>query len=406
MIRKVFTGCAILACLSCLVLAPVSVAASTTLTVWSQTEHNEILRTLVGEFEEEHGVKVEFIDIHPLGQREKLILDGPAGKGPDIVSVPHDGLGLMVLQGTISPVEYPDEVLDQFMPVAIEALYYDGKLWGLPFAYNSVALMYNKDLLPEVPATFEELISVAKEMTHDGQYGLLWDLTNVYFDWPIFGGKGAYIFGFDDGFDVQDVGLANKGAVEALNILADMRKSGMNPEGTDYMVSNSLFMEGKVAAVIDGAWALTGFRQAGVNYGVAKIPPYADGSELAPLVSVSTYAVSAFSKNKELAAELIKFLTSHEVLLAIYQGTADLPPRKDVISHPAVATHPDASALAEQAAAGMPTPNVPEMNAVWQPFTDAVIAVLTGQADAESALEMSVEMIHEAIAEMHRGADL
>ena len=46
------------------------------------------------------------------------------------------------------------------------------------------------------------------------------------------------------------------------------------------------------------------------------------------------------------------------------------------------------------------------MNAVWQPFTDAVIAVLTGQADAESALEMSVEMIHEAIAEMHRGADL
>ena len=161
-------------------------------------------------------MKVEFIDIHPLGQREKLVLDGLAGKGPDIVFVLHDGLGLM---GFRAPYRRSSIRMRSWISSCRlrSKPYYDGKLWGLPFAYNSVALMYNKDLLPEVPATFEELISVAKEMTHDGQYGLLWDLTNVYFDWPIFGGKGAYIFGFDEGFDVQDVGLANKGAVEALN---------------------------------------------------------------------------------------------------------------------------------------------------------------------------------------------
>ena len=45
------------------------------------------------------------------------------------------------------------------------------------------------------------------------------------------------------------------------------------------------------------------------------------------------------------------------------------------------------------------------MNAVWLPFTDAVIATLTGQTDAEFALEMAVEMIREAIYEMHRGAN-
>ena len=49
-----------------------------------------------------------------------------------------------------------------------------GQLWGLPkYAFNSVALIYNKDLLPEVPATFEELVEVGKELTKNGQYGLL-----------------------------------------------------------------------------------------------------------------------------------------------------------------------------------------------------------------------------------------
>ncbi len=389
----------------CVLLGSISASAATKLTVWCQTEHNEVFRRMIGPFEEEYGVTVEFIDIHPLGQREKLVLDGPAGKGPDIVSTPHDGLGLMVLQGLITPVEYPAEVLDQFTQVAVDALYYDGKLWGLPYAYNSVALMYNKDLLPEVPATFEELIAISKEMRKNGQYGLLWDITNVYFDWPVFGGKGAYIFKFEEGFDVSDIGLANEGAVEALQILADMRTSGMNPEGTDHNVVTSLFMEGKAAAVIDGPWSITGFRDSGINFGVAKIPPYADGSELTPLVSVSSFSISAFSENKELAAELIKYLTSYEVLLEIYEATADLPPRPDVIAHPAIADHPHASVLAAQAAVGMPTPNVPEMNAVWFPFTDAVVATLTGQADAEFALEMAVEMIHEAILEMHRGAN-
>ena len=382
----------------------VSALASTKLIVWGQTEHNQVLRPFVEKYAEEHGLTIELVDIHPLGQREKLVLDGPAGRGADIISTPHDGIGLMVLQGLIAPLEYSEEVLAQYTPVAIEAMMYDGKLWGLPHAYNSVALMYNKDLLPEIPATMEEIFAVAKDLTGKGQYGLLWDLTNVYFDWAFFSGKGAYIFNFDGGFDVRDIGLANQGGVDALNLLKELRVSGLNPEGTDITVANSLFLEGKLAAVVDGAWALPGYKKAGVNYGIAKLPPFADGSEPRPLVSVSAYSVTSFSQNKAEAAKLVQFLTSHEVLLEIHKQLYDLPPRPDVIDHPIVANNPDARALALQASFGTPTPNVPEMNAVWQPFTDAVVATLTGQADADLALEMSVEMIHEAINEMHRGA--
>ena len=138
---------------------------------------------------------------------------------------------------------------------------------------------------------------------------------------------------------------ATPGAVEALELLVDMRKSGMNPEGSDHNVVTSLFLEGKVAAVIDGSWSLTGFRDAGVNYGVAKIPPYADGSELRPLVSAcpaSRFRLSAKTRNWRQSSSNT---SSYDVLLAIYEETADLPPRPDVASHPAVAEHPDASVL-------------------------------------------------------------
>ena len=389
-----------------MLLAPMSANAATKLVMWGQTEHNAILKPFIEEYEKANNVTVEMVDIHPLGQREKLVLDGPAGKGPDVFCTPHDGLGLMVLQGLVSPVEYPQEVIDQFMPVAIDALIYDGNLWGLPHSYNSVALMYNKDIYPELPATMEELIELSKANTKDERYGLLWELSNVYFSWPFFGGKGGYVFkASDQGLDVEDVGLANTGAVAALNLLRDMRTSGMNPEGTDISVANSLFLEGKVGAVVDGAWAVNGYKEAGLNYGIAPFPPFADGSELTPFVTVGAYWVSAFSQHKEEAAKLIQFLTSFEPLLAVYEGTRDMPPRKDVIQHPVVADNPDARALAIQAGQGMPTPNVPEMNAVWGPFTDAVVATLNGQVEADVALEMAVEMIHEAIGEMHRGAN-
>ena len=67
---------------ACVLLGSASCGAAEKLVVWGQTEHNEVFRRMIGPFEEKYGVTVEFIDIHPLGQREKLVLDGPAGKRP------------------------------------------------------------------------------------------------------------------------------------------------------------------------------------------------------------------------------------------------------------------------------------------------------------------------------------
>jgi hypothetical protein len=63
--RKLLT---VMLVVGCVLLGSISASAATKLTVWCQTEHNEVFRRMIGPFEEEYGVTVEFIDIHPKGK--------------------------------------------------------------------------------------------------------------------------------------------------------------------------------------------------------------------------------------------------------------------------------------------------------------------------------------------------
>ena len=51
----------------------------------------------------------------------------------------------------------------RFQDVAIDAFTYDGQTYGLPYAVENIALVRNTDLVPEAPATFEEMIAAATD---------------------------------------------------------------------------------------------------------------------------------------------------------------------------------------------------------------------------------------------------
>ncbi|MEW5867176.1 MAG: extracellular solute-binding protein [Bacillota bacterium] len=376
------------------------------LVLWADPLEAHIIADICKGFATKTGIDVEVIGISRLAQKGKITLDGPAGKGPDVFTTPHDQLGPMAIAGLVEPITATEEVKKSFVPVTIDAVSYKGKMYGLPYAFETVALFYNKDFYPTVPESIEEFLKLVREKTKGGKYGFLFDLTNVYFDWAFFSGHGAYVFkSGPDGLDVNDIGLGTEGAAAALNFLKELRTSGLIPEGTDYSVANSLFIEGKAGAVVNGLWALDEYRKQKVNYGMALIPKMPGGRISRPFVTVQAYWVSAFSKNKKEAQELIRYLTTKESLLALFKGReAMVPPRTDVLGLPEVKANNDAQVMAAQATIGIPMPNVPEMAAVWQPFTDAVITTLKGQSDAREALEMAVEMIKEGIAEMRKKA--
>lgn len=376
--------------------------ASTKLVIWeSPGPETKFLNAVKGDFTAATGIEIEVIPLDQLDQAAKLSLDGPAGRGPDIVVWPHDRIGQSVLEGIIAPLDLSAEYLDQFIDSTVEAMSYGGKIYGIPYSLETVALIYNKDLLPTVPNTMETLFTLAKEMTTEEQYGFLYDITNFYYTYGFFGGFGGYVFKqTSDGLDVEDIGLANPGAVKGAELILRFRKEGLIPEGTTESVTDGLFIEGKVAAVINGPWKFAEFKEAGVNYGIAPLPRLANGNYPKTFIGVKGYYISAFSENKDAALQFITWLTSKEIAFKHYEMTAIIPTNKEILEMPEFKEDEDFLAFATQASRGVPMPNVPEMRQVWDPMANAITLFLTEEAPPELALELAVEQILENIWEM------
>jgi arabinogalactan oligomer/maltooligosaccharide transport system substrate-binding protein len=387
-------------------LAPTLCLGATKLVVWESSGPEEQWVRKMGElYYKETGIEIEVHPVDQLSQSDKLALDGPAGKGADIVVWPHDKLGQTIEQGLLW--ELPEDKLDlsNFTASAIDAMRYQGRLYGIPYAVEALALVYNPDLLPEVPETFDELIAIAKKFNNPrkNQWGFMFDMLDFYFAYGFFGGYGAYVFkDTGSGLDPDDIGLANEGAIQAVKYLKNLRDTGLIPEGTTKDIINGLFIEGNLMAHINGPWAYAEFEEAGAKYAVAPLPKLNNGNYPQTFIGVKGYYVSAFSNQKEEALKFILWLTNKENSFKHYQDTTIIPSREDVINMPEFQKNKTIQAFAIQATRSIPMPNIPEMREVWDPMANAITFVLRNNGIPEEILPLSVEQIKEGIMMMKR----
>ena len=132
------------------------------------------------------------------------------------------------------------------------------------------------------------------------------------------------------------------------------------PPGLKDDTVNGLFKEGKVAAVINGPWAVKDYRDAGIDVGVAPIPKL-NGKDPRTFIGVKGLYISAYSKNKYWATDFLQFLTGKEALQDRFKTTGEIPSRKDLLEAPIVKDDPLVAGFAGQAAQETPMPNIPEM---------------------------------------------
>ncbi len=98
-----------------------------------------------------------------------------------------------------------------------DAVRYNGKLIAYPIAVEALSLIYNKDLLPNPPKTWEEIPALDKELKAKGKSALMFNLQEPYFTWPLIAADGGYAFKYENGkYDIKDVGVDNAGAKAGL----------------------------------------------------------------------------------------------------------------------------------------------------------------------------------------------
>jgi arabinogalactan oligomer / maltooligosaccharide transport system substrate-binding protein len=374
------------------------------LVVWEDKDKSGWLEKVAADFEKEYGIKIEYKEVEMASKlRDQLRLDGPAGTGPDIVTLPHDQIGQVVTEGLIAELKLDKEVTKKFSQSSIDAQTYDGKVYGLPKSSETPVLIYNKDLMAEAPKTMDELYTFSKDFTKGENFGFLalWD--NFYFAHGIIGGMGGYVFNNNNGtLDPEDIGLNNKGAVEGTEYIQKWYTEGLFPNGiigeNGGSAMDGLFTEGKVAAVMNGPWSFQPYKDAGINIGVAALPTLPNGDHVKTFMGVKGWHVSAYSKNQEWAVKFLEFITNDENAKYRFEQTAEVPTNVALLEDSAITGNEGAKAVAEQSQYALPMPNIPEMGQVWDPMAKSLQTVVTGKTEPKAALESAVEQIKANIA--------
>jgi len=350
------------------------------------------LQKIGDEFAKKTGVTVTVE--HPEDAPAKFQQAAAAGKGPDIWIWPHDRIGEWIAGGLLQPVTPSRKAAADLEPLALKAFNVGGKQWGYPISIEAVSLVYNKDLVPTPPKTFEEVFALDKKLSAQGKKAILWDYNNTYFTWPLLAANGAYPFKLkaDGTYDPADTGVGNAGAQKGTELLAKLVKDGVMPKGSDYAAMEAGLAQGKVAMMINGPWSWDNLKKAKINFGVAKIPTVA-GKKAAPFVGVLGAMISKASPNREVATE---FIENHMLSLeGLKTLNADVPLGTPASKALFAELKSDANIQATMASAqdGAPMPNNPEMGRFWSSMQSALQNVTEGRQAPKEALDAAAKRI-------------
>lgn len=387
------------------------------LTIWKPFVDSQNLRDLVDAYEQAHpNVRITYVEPDGDDYEKKLLNDLAAGTGPDIFSINNAWLP----EYLDKIVEAPSDVWrfvdfkNDFVNTVTSDFTKDNKIYGAALSVDSLALYYNKSMLPAagvytVPKTWNELQQAVRKLSQQDssgffrQSGIALGLSS---NAP--GGKVnraediLYLFMLQQGAtswngdlssptfadSVTKSGREINPAYEALSFYTSFAK----PTNDNYTwntrsdYSIDAFVNRRAAMMINYSYARDTIKDknATLDFDVAPVP---QPNLTDPEVNFANYwgeVVSKQSKNPAVAWDFLKFMTSHDSL-SKYYATSKVPSsRKDLIpdqiSDPEIGVFADAGGTAKS----FTRPQASKVDSIFGKAIDSVIFKNTDVADAVS----------------------
>ena len=359
------------------------------LTVWADDTRYSQIQELAKDFTAATKVDVQVVQKSQTDMGQEFISQVPTGNGPDIMVTAHDGLGQLVKNGVISPVDLGD-AKSKFSEAAIQGVTYDGKTYGVPYAVESVALVRNNKLTSDSPKTFDEMIASGKKAGSEYpfvvQMGTDGDPYHFYAFESSFGNE---VFKQSaDGSYTSDLTLGGEGASEFTQWLKEQGAAKtLNPNITSDIAKDA-FLKGNAAYMLTGPWNVTAAKEAGLDVSVLPIPS-AGGKEAKPFVGVQVFYQSSKTQNQVLVNKFFQYLETKEAQSKLQQLGGRVPAMTEVADS---LTDENLKQFASIAGSGLPMPAIPEMKAVWVYWGKTEVAIVNG-ADPASSWETMVNNI-------------
>ena len=352
-----------------------SSSSEITITIWEDESNIEMVKTLTDEYLTKYKsnypdsptINIVFEEQTEKSAVEKMATVSASGEGPDIAAITHDTIAAGVADKLLAPVSYDQALTYRMSKEAMNAVTYNGTVYGYPITAESMTIMYDKTKI-----TAEELSNldnlkksgkkIAWQMTGDdgGYY-----TSGLYTDSLIFG---------EDGKDASKVNLATTKAIN--NVYSFFHDYGScfvdaSPEAAVSYVSNGT---NNTVGLMSSPFILSSMKNAlGSNLGIAKLPTINAESQR-PFSGYKAYAVSRYSKNGVIAQDICNFLTSYDAMnwrlvTAGYLPACPLDATDDIKE--SIEESSEAQIFAASLADSFTMPNIPKMQDYWRPMNNA-----------------------------------
>lgn len=256
------------------------------------------------------------------------------GEGPDVVYVTeyYD----LINAGLLAPLDdyITDEDREKYLFLEQGAYDSDGKLCTWPMmAGNPCVIFYNMDMLSaagvtELPTTWDDFydVCVALKAANPSVWPYIqsWGASNgvsacLASFWPFFFQAGGEVLDSEGNlnFDCD-------ATLEVLNFIKKFKDDGIFDDSIVTMNDpNGKFVNGEAAIIINGTGNASTFTEKGINW---QCSLGLEGSAgLATNFSVDSLSVASYCESKEVAAKLIKYITSAECMDDFHEQIYGMP---------------------------------------------------------------------------------
>lgn len=327
--------------------------------------------------------------------QQKLPSAWMTGQGPDIATPASDPnvVAQYVKTNSVLPLtltgDGDDRInVDDFAPALVDEFTYDDQIYAVPANYATLSLYYNKELLDaagvEPPTTVDELKAAAKTLTTGDTYGLSLADNNTIQMWPVLQWLEGGDIVDDSGCSVLDTTEGKDSLQPWVDLVVNDKISPVGQTGAE---SDALFSAGKAAMQINGPWAASGYREAGIDLGITTVPLDSSGDPVT-LGSTAPLAISAKTEHPQEAQEFLAYWTSEATQKEFSLSTGFPSLRTDLADDPDLAADETVSVFASQVAGSrLYLPQVTEATKVDSDGYVPLIGELTrgGSLDEQTA---------------------
>ncbi|WP_395822086.1 ABC transporter substrate-binding protein [Devosia sp.] len=369
------------------------------LTIWGLDGDNGLIPALAKEFDDKNDdVVVEFRAIAFDELVNEALKAFATNQAPDIICLDNPDFALFSSRGAMLDITdrvAKSEIIktDAYYAGPLASASWDGKLYGVPKATNTIALFYNKDLfakagIAEPPTTWDQLLEDARKLNDPANnvYGITWSAraneegTFQFLPWIQMGG---------DSFKEVNTAGAIK-ALETWKTMLDEKLASQDVLSQGQWDSTGTFNAGNAAMAISGPWELGRMAtDAKFDWGVALLPTETEGGARSSAMGDFNWGIFASTKHPDESFRAIEYFVSQSERL--FPEFSNIPPRGD-IPLPSTGDAKKDAALAvfqEQLKYAQPRGPHPEWQKISKAIYDAVQAAMTGQMSPKDALDQA-----------------